>query len=235
MEYVVLQHATVTASEASAGPDDAAAFVDTVTRGGGTVLDHLPLMPPRTARTLRWQDDDVVEVDGPADLAPQPLTGVFVILASDLDQAIEWCSGLAGTVEIRPVVTDDEPSGPTEPRPAPEGCRAVALLHGDEDVWRNADDRTRDEVYARFGRWASEVDHAGARLWGGHELTDSTSATTLRRPGTDTRITDGPFAETVEQLSGYFLLDAPSLDAVVGLMHGLPGGIVEVRAVAVQT
>jgi hypothetical protein len=71
---------------------------------------------------------------------------------------------------------------------------------------------------------------------GGEALHLTTSATTVRVRGGDTVATDGPFAETKEQLGGYYVLDVPDLDAAVEWAAKLPSaprGSVEVRPVMV--
>jgi hypothetical protein len=70
---------------------------------------------------------------------------------------------------------------------------------------------------------------------GGHELQPADTATTVRVENGRTLTTDGPFPETKEALGGYYLLEAPDLDAAIGLAARIPaarlGGAVEVRAV----
>ena len=70
---------------------------------------------------------------------------------------------------------------------------------------------------------------------GGEGLQPSATATTLRvQPGGDHLITDGPFAETKEQLGGYYLLDCSDLDEAIAWGKKIPigeGGSVEVRPV----
>ncbi len=70
---------------------------------------------------------------------------------------------------------------------------------------------------------------------GGEPLNPTSTATTVRMSGGGTVITDGPFAETKEQLGGFYLIEAGNLDeaiAIAGKMPNLPsGGCVEVRAV----
>jgi hypothetical protein len=67
-------------------------------------------------------------------------------------------------------------------------------------------------------------------LRGGEELALSASATTLRKPGDgEELVTDGPYAETTEQLGGFYLVEAPDLDAALELARALPADVVEVR------
>ncbi|MER7009710.1 YciI family protein [Dactylosporangium sp. NPDC000555] len=64
---------------------------------------------------------------------------------------------------------------------------------------------------------------------GGAELAPTGAATTLRRRGDEVSVTDGPFAETGEQLAGFYLVEAADLDEALALTPELPSGVVEVR------
>ena len=85
-------------------------------------------------------------------------------------------------------------------------------------------------AYEKFGRDASE---AGVML-GGEGLQPSGTATSVRVRDGETITSDGPFAETREQLGGYYLLDCRDLDEAIGWAAKIPGaqsGTVEVRPV----
>jgi hypothetical protein len=61
-----------------------------------------------------------------------------------------------------------------------------------------------------------------------------TTATSVRNEGGKKLVTDGPFAETHEQLGGYFLIDVPDLDAAIAVARRIPGGskgTVEIRPI----
>ena len=69
---------------------------------------------------------------------------------------------------------------------------------------------------------------------GGNALQATSTATTVRVRGGKALITDGPFAETKEQLGGFFLVDAPDLDEAIAMAARIPGarsGSVEVRPI----
>jgi hypothetical protein len=85
-------------------------------------------------------------------------------------------------------------------------------------------------AYEKFGRDASE---AGVML-GGEGLQPSSTATTVRVRDGETITSDGPFAETREQLGGYYLLDCRDLDEALSWAARIPGaatGTIEVRPV----
>jgi hypothetical protein len=97
-------------------------------------------------------------------------------------------------------------------------------------------DQTPDEQRQNMQRWdafTNDAIEAGVHL-GGEGLAPSSTATTLRvEEGADHIISDGPFAETKEQLGGYYLLDCKDLDDAIAWAKKVPmtGGSIEVRPV----
>jgi hypothetical protein len=84
-----------------------------------------------------------------------------------------------------------------------------------------------------FGAYTQAVRDAGV-LVSSNRLQAVASATTVRGQGSDCQILDGPFAETKEQLGGYYLIEVPDLDAALGWARKCPGaqyGCVEVRPI----
>jgi hypothetical protein len=91
-----------------------------------------------------------------------------------------------------------------------------------------------DEQMARWEDFTESLREAGL-LIGADRLTAVESAKTLRVRDGETQITDGPFAMTKEFLAGYYLLQAPDIDAVLAHARRVPHihyGTVEVRPVA---
>ena len=89
---------------------------------------------------------------------------------------------------------------------------------------------TMSKEYADYTRAIRESGH----IVGGNALQRSASATTVRVRDGKTLLTDGPFAETVEQLGGYYLVEAAHLDEAIGLAARIPGAkwvTIEVRPV----
>lgn len=111
--------------------------------------------------------------------------------------------------------------------------RFVVLLHEDEALWANATEKERQEYIRRHDDFSAAVERAeGCEMLGGEALTSVRSATTLRRRGEQVTITEGPFAETVEQLGGFYLVEAPDLDVLTSLLTRLPEYAIEIRPVA---
>jgi hypothetical protein len=87
------------------------------------------------------------------------------------------------------------------------------------------------EMLERHRVFAEEVGRRG-RLVEGAELADPTTATTLRRHGSELLITDGPHAESKEHLGGFYVIDCNDLDEALEVARIVPlvdGGSVEVR------
>ena len=107
----------------------------------------------------------------------------------------------------------------------------VVLLPGDESTWESATEEQKAQMYARHGEFARLLAERGHKVTGGHELTHSREAKLVRGGADGITITDGPYAETVEQLTGFYVVDTDDLDdllQVVGVLAGSEGAI-EVR------
>jgi hypothetical protein len=110
----------------------------------------------------------------------------------------------------------------------------LLMIYEDENVSRQrseADNNLLNDAYVAYTRALRE---AGVLL-GGDALQSITTATTVRVRQGKTTMTDGPFAETKEQLGGYYLIDVPDLDAALKWAERLPSaqtGSIEVRPLA---
>ena len=110
----------------------------------------------------------------------------------------------------------------------------IALIYGDEQTWATAPDEWHQSNGERHRVFNAE---AGAAVRGGHELAPASTAVSLRPDADGNAVaTDGPFVETKEVIGGYYLLEAPDLEAAVKLASGIPEAStsssgVEVRAI----
>jgi hypothetical protein len=105
----------------------------------------------------------------------------------------------------------------------------LLLIAGDETHLNNG---SRTEAWAEYSQ---NLATAG-KIRAGERLRPSASATTLRLNGSGSRLlSDGPYAETKEQLGGYFVVEAKDLDEAVELAAAMPhladGGTVEIRPI----
>jgi hypothetical protein len=126
---------------------------------------------------------------------------------------------------------DDGPGRPDREREH-AAMRYLLMIYGEEaaEMPTDADFRAMMAKYDEFGSW---LDSKGW-MRGGEALQPTTNATTVSvRDGRRT-VTDGPFAETKEQLGGYYLIDAPDLDGAIEAAARIPGahtGRVEIRPI----
>jgi hypothetical protein len=108
---------------------------------------------------------------------------------------------------------------------------ALTIYH-DESAQPERSPEEARQVLAAWDAYTAEVREAGVHL-GGEGLQPTATATTVRIQGTDRTLTDGPFAETKEQLGGFYLLDCKDLDEAIRWAEKIPlqEGSVEVRPV----
>ena len=113
-------------------------------------------------------------------------------------------------------------------------AKYLLLIYGDEQRW---DAETAGQRTAKDAAHRAFAEAAGAGLLTGAELESSATATTLRATtGERPTPTDGPFLETKEALGGFYVVEAPDLDAALALAGRLPElrsghGGVEVRPI----
>ncbi len=111
----------------------------------------------------------------------------------------------------------------------------MLLIYGDESSWGNRSEEERGQMMQAYGDYTQELRDSGAMI-AGDALEPTQTATTVRVENDETLTTDGPFAETKEQLGGYYLIEASSLDEALEWAAKIPGarhGSVEVRPVMV--
>lgn len=108
----------------------------------------------------------------------------------------------------------------------------------DEKRWTGLPEADRSAIMEQYGRFIAGAKRSGHYL-AGAKLDASAHAVTVRQKSGRAAITDGPFAETKEQLGGYHLVECRDLDEALGLAQRIPtlpaGGTVEVRAVLSPT
>ena len=107
----------------------------------------------------------------------------------------------------------------------------LCTIYGDESQMANVTPEQVNEVLEAYGAFGQE---AGDAILAGEGLQPTSTATTVRVRDGERMLTDGPFAETKEQLGGFYLLECNSLDEAIELAAKIPGaqyGSVEVRPV----
>jgi hypothetical protein len=104
----------------------------------------------------------------------------------------------------------------------------LLLIYENEKRWEKGYDKGE---LAEYGAFSKEFASA---IQGGNALKPTATATTVRIREGKRLTTDGPFAETKEQLSGFYLIDAADLDEATGIAAKLPAarfGCIEVRPI----
>lgn len=103
--------------------------------------------------------------------------------------------------------------------------RYLVLLMGPGELpaWGELSASEQEEAMARFAAFdAACAARDGVSVLAGEALGDGDTATVLRTRGGRVSLTDGPYAEAVEQLGGFYLVQAPDLDVLVDLLALLP-------------
>lgn len=109
----------------------------------------------------------------------------------------------------------------------------VLLIYGDEKRWETITKPEQDGVLQEYMEYTKSIAQSG-NYRAGNELSPVRSATTVRVRDKKRVVTDGPFAETKEQLGGYYLVEAKNLDEAIELASRIPSarwGSIEVRPI----
>src|ERR1700730_7408178 len=111
----------------------------------------------------------------------------------------------------------------------------LLMIYRSEAEYGKMDAAARQKLTAEYGAFTQSIIQSG-NFKAGDGLQPTTTATTVRVREGKTLTTDGPFAETREQLAGYYLVEAKDLDTAVAMAARIPGakiGSIEVRPVMV--
>ena len=109
----------------------------------------------------------------------------------------------------------------------------MLLIYSNEGEMQSASKAQREQIIGAYAAYTQSLQKAGV-LIGANRLQRSGSASTVRVTKDRKEVLDGPYADTKEQLGGYYLIDVPHLDAALSWAARCPGasyGTVEVRPV----
>jgi hypothetical protein len=104
----------------------------------------------------------------------------------------------------------------------------LLLIYDNEKRWAQGYNQDELAAYGAFGK------EFAAAIKGGNALKPTATATTVRVRDGKRLTTDGPFAETTEQLGGFYLIEAQDLDEAIHIASKIPGartGSIEVRPI----
>jgi len=206
-----------------------------VLRGGGG------LRPPAQGKAVRVRRRQLLLCDGPFAETKEQVAGYDVIDCPDLDAAVAVAAAHpttpVGCIEVRPFA--EGMPDPVVPEQVPDGrLRYLMLVCAD---MRGVDQRKEmpspeladpppfDDVPDDVDAW---IEGVGDRRLYGWPLEDPDAAVTVRRVDGAVVTTDGPFAETKEQIAGYDLLECADLDEALEAAASHPvagGGVLELR------
>ena len=109
----------------------------------------------------------------------------------------------------------------------------LLMIYGSEAGMQAASKDQVTQMSAAYAAYTEAMKQAGV-IRGGERLRPTSEATTVRVKGGKTDVIDGPYADTKEQLGGYYLIDVPDLDAALSWAARCPGaatGTLEVRPI----
>ncbi len=109
----------------------------------------------------------------------------------------------------------------------------LCLIYDDEAKWAKMTQDEGGKLMAEYGAFTQDITKSGQYV-GGNRLQPSSTATTVRSRGGKVSTTDGPYAETKEQLAGFFLVEAKDLNDAVQIAARIPSaklGAIEVRPI----
>jgi hypothetical protein len=113
----------------------------------------------------------------------------------------------------------------------------LLMIYQNEVEYAKNDAATSQKMLAEYGAFTQSIIQSG-NFKAGDRLQDTHTATTVRVRDGKTLTTDGPFAETREQLGGYYLVEAKDLNAAIAIAARIPGarfGSIEVRPIWVYS
>lgn len=109
----------------------------------------------------------------------------------------------------------------------------LLMIYSEETAWTSLSEAEQGEIFGEYMAFGQSIKNSGNYI-GGEALEPTASATTVQVRDGKTLTTDGPFAETREQLGGYYLIEADNLDQATEIAARIPTarqGCVEVRPI----
>jgi len=109
----------------------------------------------------------------------------------------------------------------------------LLLLYSNEHGWDSLTPEQQQQGAAAYKAYTEALQKSGA-LKGSNRLQPTSTAATVRNENGKAQVLDGPYADSKEQLGGYYLIEAPDLDAAIAWANRCPGashGTIEVRPV----
>jgi hypothetical protein len=241
MQYVLMIHAAESRF-ANSSPADAEAMMQAYGKytkdlfATGRAGDCAALEGTRTATSVRIRDGKRAVQDGPFAETREQLAGYYVFDASSEEEALSWAAKIPGakfgTIELRPVLpTGTVPGDRGETKPGDK--EYLLLIYEAESVWDALTPADQDKQLAGYRAFTQGL-VAAQQFVAGDRLDGVKSAKCVSAPADQRVVRDGPFAETREQLGGYFRVRAKNLDEAIEHASKIPAaqlGTIEIRPV----
>jgi hypothetical protein len=196
-------------------------------KAGSAIRTGDALLPVATTVRIAGGPDAPTITDGPFVETAEVAGGYYVIEAENLDEALELAryipAARSGAVEVRPIFHTTNPEWSRS-----DGQWLAMLLEPPAGV----NTPGTPEWEAEAARHAEFGAAAGEHVVGGAALHEPATATTVRVRDGEVLLTDGPFAESAEIATGFYLLTAADRDEAVKLASMIPASAVEVRQLA---
>ena len=109
----------------------------------------------------------------------------------------------------------------------------LLMIYSEEGQWLTMTDAQKAQGLAAYSAYTEALNAAGVRV-GSNRLRNTDTATSVKIVNGETKVLDGPYAETKEQLAGYYLIDVPDLDSALSWAARCPGasyGTIELRPI----
>ncbi len=109
----------------------------------------------------------------------------------------------------------------------------LLMIYEAEEIWENKTVEEKREVLAGHGVLGENMTKAGVEF-SGQALRSTSTAVSLRQRGGELQISDGPFAETKEQLAGFYLIDVDNIEQAMSYAKQIPHadtGTIEIRPI----
>ncbi len=204
----------------------------------GRAGDCAALEGTHTATSVRVREGRRSVKDGPFAETREQLGGYYVLTAETEEEALAWAAKIpdakGGTVEVRPVVSMPGAAPENKPTVEAKTHKEYLLLIYESAEARNAvSDAERQKVFGRYIALSADLRAAG-KMVAGEPLQPVATARSVSVKGAERVVRDGPFAETREQLGGYYRVWAKNLDDAIAIAAKIPAaetGTIEVRPV----
>lgn len=206
-------------------------------RESGRAGDSAGLESVKTATTVRVRNGQRSVSDGPYAETREQLGGYYVVDVANEAEAYDVAAGIPdaknGTIEIRTVSNMVTPGAAKTkgPKPADATKEYLLLICEDEANWQKMTPEQAGPIMAAYAAFSDAIKTSG-HFVAGARLGPAAQGKALRVRSGDRTVTDGPYAETREQLGGYYRVWARDLDEAIALAARIPAaatGSIEVR------